>query len=139
MKKFMKKLAKKAEGFTLVELVVVIAILGILAGVGIAGYSGYITKAQEAGDITALSAIKTAAVASQAEAGTVEKMTLTITTATGTITDIKAVVDNNGTDTTVDLDADTDFMMYLNNAIPGPLKSKTYNKATLVWTPDNWA
>jgi prepilin-type N-terminal cleavage/methylation domain-containing protein len=50
----MKKLLKKTEGFTLVELIVVIAILGILAGVGVAGYSGYITKAQEAGDITAL-------------------------------------------------------------------------------------
>lgn len=46
----MKKFWKKAEGFTLVELVVVIAILGILAGVGTVGYSGYVKKANMAAD-----------------------------------------------------------------------------------------
>lgn len=51
---------KKNGGFTLVELIVVIAILAILAGVAVPAYSGYITKAQEAGDLTALNAVQTA-------------------------------------------------------------------------------
>ena len=72
MEKFMKKMWKKSEGFTLVELIVVIAILGILAAVAVPAYSGYLTKAKEASDITALDAIKTAAVAAMAQTGAVE-------------------------------------------------------------------
>ena len=60
MKKFIKKLAKKTEGFTLVELIVVIAILGILAGVAVPAYTGYINKANEAADTQLLSAMNTA-------------------------------------------------------------------------------
>ena len=47
-KRIMKKLLKKKDGFTLVELIVVIAILAILAAVAIPAYSGYINKAKDA-------------------------------------------------------------------------------------------
>lgn len=59
---------KKNAGFTLVELIVVIAILAILAGVAIPVYSGYISKANEAADLTALDAIKTAVVFAETDA-----------------------------------------------------------------------
>ena len=65
----MKKLLKKTEGFTLVELIVVIAILGILAGVGTVGYSGYIKKANEAADELLLSSLNTAFAAACVENG----------------------------------------------------------------------
>ena len=61
MKKFIKKLAKKAEGFTLVELVVVIAILGILAGVAVPAYSGYLQKANDTACLSELEALEVAA------------------------------------------------------------------------------
>ncbi len=57
----MKKLLKKKDGFTLVELIVVIAILAILAAVAIPAYSGYIAKAHEAADYQTLDSVKTAA------------------------------------------------------------------------------
>ena len=65
---------KKNGGFTLVELIVVIAILAILAGIAIPAYSGYIEKANEAADSTALSAVKTAAMAAYATEGEVTKI-----------------------------------------------------------------
>lgn len=49
MKKFF-TLSRRAEGFTLVELIVVIAILAILGGVAVPAYSGYVKKANMTAD-----------------------------------------------------------------------------------------
>ena len=84
---------KKNGGFTLVELIVVIAILAILAAVAIPAYSGYITKAQDAGDTTALSAIKTAAQGALATEGAVVKIVVTTSNDAadkGKVTGVKA-------------------------------------------------
>jgi len=71
MKKFMKKLLKKTEGFTLVELIVVIAILGILAAIGTVAYSGYIKEANNTAVLGELEAIEVAAQAAASMDGDV--------------------------------------------------------------------
>lgn len=69
-KKKAEKFLKKAEGFTLVELIVVIAILSVLAGVGTVGYSGYIKKANIAADNQLVAAVNRAYAAACLENGT---------------------------------------------------------------------
>lgn len=112
---------KKNGGFTLVELIVVIAILAILAGVAVPAYSGYIKSANEAADITALGAVKTAVMATYATEGTVTKIDFT---ETGTL---KATV--GGEEKTVDTTTTTgDFCVFYGGALN--LDLKTGSKAT---------
>ena len=97
----MKKLLKKKDGFTLVELIVVIAILAILAAVAIPAYSGYIKKAHDAADLTQLDSIKTAAAMAYTEdhindATLAEITNITVNASSGTISTITV----NGTNYT---------------------------------------
>jgi type IV pilus assembly protein PilA len=58
----MKKLntIKKAQGFTLIELMIVVAIIGILAAVALPAYQSYTTKAKYTEVVLAASSYKTA-------------------------------------------------------------------------------
>jgi len=50
MLKKLRKMLKKQEGFTLVELMIVVVILGILAGIGVQQYANVQERAKEAAD-----------------------------------------------------------------------------------------
>ena len=122
---------KKNGGFTLVELIVVIAILAILAGIAIPAYSGYIEKANEAADSTALSAVKTAAMATYATKGEVTEIVVDEAAATVTVTI------NNDADTTENIATDTDFLTYYGKK-PFAITIETGKAAT--WTKaGGWA
>ena len=127
---------KKNGGFTLVELIVVIAILAILAGIAIPAYSGYIEKANEAADSTALSAVKTAAMAHCATKGEVVKIVVT----DGTPDSVNIYMPD-GTDADTNLDSVTDhlangsdFLTYYGKT-PFSIELKTGTTAT--WTAES--
>lgn len=61
IKKFF-TLARRHDGFTLVELIVVIAILAILGGVAVPAYGGYVKKANMQADISLVSELRDAAI-----------------------------------------------------------------------------
>ena len=124
MEKFMRKMWKKSEGFTLVELIVVIAILGILAAVAVPAYSGYITKANDAAVVTELDAIKTAVFAATATDGAPTSIE---------VSGAGEVTYNNGTAVPADF-----VTFYSNTGLGTKMANSSYeNGAT--WTGGVWS
>ena len=141
------KMLKKKDGFTLVELIVVIAILAILAGVAIPAYSGYIKKANETADITALSAIKTAAQAATATEGAVTEIvvdvdasdkvsTITVKYADNA-TGLNVIPTTDDTTTTIDNDFKTFWGVTSSENYP-TLKSETFKDGAKWTAADGW-
>ena len=127
------KMMKKNGGFTLVELIVVIAILAILAGVAIPAYSGYIKKANATADTTALSAVKTACMATYATEGQVTKIVVNDKDAADDVKNTIEVYLDNGTTPVNPAAHDTNDFKTFYNIVSGSdfsIDLKTGKKAT---------
>ena len=118
---------KKNEGFTLVELIVVIAILGILAGIAVPAYSGYISKANEAGDLVALDAIKTAAIFAIVEDNSPNSAEVTELTVTPNSNEVSYKATISGSESTGKVDV-SDY-----TTVPAAFKSEKF-KTGAKWT-----
>jgi len=93
----MTNIAKKEQGFTLIELMIVVAIIGILAAIAIPQFSNYRTKAFNA---AAISDLHTARLAEEAVFADYQKYGATVATDVGAVVGGAALTANGWIATT---------------------------------------